>query len=130
MVNTILILQIYMFDTIFIQKLLKEERFHLFPSFIFFTQPLLFLSSFIQQLHAQYSSYYPATLWLNFCQIPVWCAASFIFDFWVWERVAWKSVFMALASISSFFCFIDVSYAKRKIAAFCFYCEALGFSKT
>lgn len=93
----------------FIQKLLNEERFHLFPSFTLCTHPPLLLSSFIQQLHAQYPSSSPATLCVNFCHTPVWCDTNFIFDFWVWERVAWKSVFIAFASMSSRFCFIDVS---------------------
>ena len=95
----------YYIINIFYHWLLNELKFHLFLSTTLQKQPLLFLSSFWQQLQAQLY-YYPIT---NRCQIPEWLKSKWILFFWVNDKFALKSVFIASAAKLSFFSFTWVS---------------------
>ncbi len=84
------------------QLLLKEVRFQWLPSFTVYLHPRLCSSSFMQQLQAQF--YYSVGLiGANRCQTPLWVHCRLIFDFWVSDKLALKSVFMAWAAMESLF---------------------------
>ena len=102
----------------------------MFPSFSLCAHPLLFTSSFMQQLHAHVSTISGPIFYFTLCHTPECDEETESLFCWVLDNVALKSVFMAWASISSFFVFIVDSYTNLNIAAFVFYYEALGFSNS